>query len=188
MAIEEQRLQEYLGRFVVDLGATVQAATIVIGDRLGLYKALAAAGPSTPAQLAERTGTSRRYVEEWLRGQAAGGYVSYDPETLRYELDEIQAFTLTDEENPVFLPGAFQIATAVVRDAPAVADAFRGGHGVGWHEHNADVFHGTERFFRPGYNANLVSSSGCPPATASSSGCARARRSPTSAAGTAPPR
>jgi hypothetical protein len=107
MAIDEQRLNEYLGRFVVDLGATVQAATVLIGDKLGLYRALAEAGPSTPAELAERTGTGERYVAEWLRGQAAGGYVSYDPQTARYHLDEIQAFTLVDEDNPVFLPGAF---------------------------------------------------------------------------------
>jgi SAM-dependent methyltransferase/transcriptional regulator with XRE-family HTH domain len=158
MAIDEQQLHEYLGRFVVDLGATVQAATVLIGDKLGLYKALAQVGPSTPAELAERTGTAERYVAEWLRGQAAGGYVTYEPATGRFELDEIQAFTLTDEDNPFFLPGAFQLATAAARDEPAITEAFRTGAGVGWHEHNTDVFTGCERFFRPGYHANLVSS------------------------------
>jgi SAM-dependent methyltransferase len=158
MAIDEQELHDYLGRFVVDLGATVQAANVLIGDKLGLYKALAEAGPSTPAELAERTDTAERYVAEWLRGQAAGGYASYEPATGRFELNDIQAFTLTDENNPFFLPGAFQLAVAAVRDEPAITDAFRTGAGVGWHEHNSDVFTGCERFFRPGYHANLVSS------------------------------
>lgn len=156
MSIDEGELHAFLGRFVTDLGATVHAANAVIGDKLGLYKALAQAGPSSPAELAERTGTTERYVAEWLRGQAAGGYVTYDPQTERFELDEIQTFTLTDEDNPFFLPGAFQLAAASVRDEPAIAEAFRSGAGVGWHEHNADVFAGCERFFRPGYNAHLV--------------------------------
>lgn len=158
MAIEEQQLHDFLGKFVVDLGATVQAANIVIGDKLGLYKALAEAGPTTAADLAARTNTAERYIAEWLRGQAAGGYVTYDPSTELYSLDEIQEFTLTKEDNPFFLPGAFQLATATARDEPAITEAFRTGRGVGWHEHNEEVFHGCERFFRPGYNASLVAS------------------------------
>jgi SAM-dependent methyltransferase len=157
MAIDEQELHAYLGRFVVDLGATVQAANILIGDRLGLYRALAELGPSTPAELAAKTGTAERYVAEWLRGQVAGGYASYDSEAERFFLDEIQAFTLVSEDNPFFLPGAFQLASAAARDEPAVSQAFLTGEGVGWHQHNNDVFVGTERFFRPGYHANLVS-------------------------------
>jgi SAM-dependent methyltransferase len=157
MTINEGRLHEFLGRFVGDLGATVHAANVVIGDKLGLYKALAAAGPSTPGQLAERTGTHRRYVAEWLNGQAAGGYVTYDPDGGRYHLDDEQAFALADEQSPAFVPGAFQLACASVRDEPAITEAFRSGAGVGWHEHNPDVFDGCERFFRPGYAANLVS-------------------------------
>ena len=157
MTIDEGRLHEFLGRFVGDLGATVHAANVVIGDKLGLYKALAAAGPSTPAQLAERTGTHSRYVAEWLAGQAAGGYVTYDPDGGRYHLDDEQAFALADEQSPAFVPGAFQLACASVRDEPAITEAFRSGAGVGWHEHNPDVFDGCERFFRPGYAANLVS-------------------------------
>jgi SAM-dependent methyltransferase len=141
---------------VGDLGATVHAANVAIGDELGLYKALAAAGPSTPAELATRTDTHPRYVAEWLAGQAAGGYVTYDPEADRYHLSEEQAFTLTDESGPAFLPGAFQLAAATVRDAPRMVRAFRTGEGVGWHEHNQDVFDGCERFFRPGYVGNLV--------------------------------
>src|SRR5437667_7732103 len=156
MSIDEGRLHEFLLRFVGDLGATVHAANVVIGDKLGLYQALAAAGPSRPEQLAQRTGTHPRYVREWLNGQAAGGYVSYDGG--RYHLDAEQEFALANEASPAFIPGAFQLACASVRDEPAVTAAFRSGTGVGWHQHNADVFHGCERFFRPGYAANLVSS------------------------------
>jgi SAM-dependent methyltransferase len=156
MAIDQDKLNEFLHRFVGDLGATVHAANVVIGDKLGLYKDLASAGPSTPAELAERTNTQQRYVAEWLAGQAAGGYIAYDPQTGRYQLTEEQAFTLADEQSPAFLPGAFQLATAAVRDEPAIAEAFRSGAGVGWHEHNPDVFAGCERFFRPGYAANLA--------------------------------
>jgi SAM-dependent methyltransferase len=156
MAVDEAKLNDFLHRFVGDLGATVHAANVAIGDELGLYKALAAAGPSTPAELATRTDTHPRYVAEWLAGQAAGGYVTYDPEADRYHLSEEQAFTLTDESGPAFLPGAFQLAAATVRDAPRMVRAFRTGEGVGWHEHNQDVFDGCERFFRPGYVGNLV--------------------------------
>ncbi|HJU03238.1 MAG TPA: class I SAM-dependent methyltransferase [Actinomycetes bacterium] len=158
MAVDEARLHEFLGRFVGDLGATVHAANVVLGDKLGLYRALAAAGPSTPAELAEDTGTHARYVAEWLAGQAAGGYVTYDPDAGRYHLTEEQAFALADEQSPAFLPGAFELACATVRDEPRITEAFRSGQGVGWHEHNPDVFTGCERFFRPGYAANLVGS------------------------------
>jgi len=158
MAIDQARLDQFLGRFVDDLGATFHAANVVIGDRLGLYKALATAGPCTSAALAERTGTSERYVREWLRGQAAGGYVTYEASSDCYLLTEEQAFALAQEDSPAFVPGAFQLATAAVKDEGRIAEAFRTGGGVGWHEHHADLFRGTERFFRPGYNANLVSS------------------------------
>jgi SAM-dependent methyltransferase len=158
MAIDEGKLNNFLHQFVGDLGATVHAANAVIGDKLGLYRALAAAGPSTPSELAERTGTHARYIAEWLAGQAAGGYVTYDPETGSYHLTEEQAFALADEQSPAFVLGAFQLACASVRDEPAITEAFRSGSGVGWHRHNADVFEGCERFFRPGYAANLISS------------------------------
>jgi SAM-dependent methyltransferase len=158
MAIDQARLDQFLGRFVDDLGATFHAANVVIGDRLGLYKALATAGPCTSAALAERTGTTERYVREWLRGQAAGGYVTYEASSDCYLLTEEQAFALAQEDSPAFVPGAFQVATAAVKDEGRIAEAFRTGGGVGWHEHHADLFQGTERFFRPGYNANLVSS------------------------------
>jgi SAM-dependent methyltransferase len=158
MAIDQAKLDEFMGRFVGDLGATFHAANVVIGDRLGLYKALAAAGPSTSAALAERTGTTERYVREWLRGQAAGGYVTYEPASDRYLLTEEQAFALAQEDSPAFVPGAFQLATAAVKDEAKITEAFRTGKGVGWHEHHPDLYQGTERFFRPGYNANLISS------------------------------
>jgi SAM-dependent methyltransferase len=156
MAIDQAKLDEFLGRFVADLGAAFHAPAVVAGDKLGLYKALAAAGPSTPAELAAGTATSERYVTEWLAGQAAGGYVTYDPASDRYLLTEEQAFALADETSPAFVPGAFQVATSTAKDEPRVTEAFRTGGGVGWGEHHADLWQGTERFFRPGYAANLV--------------------------------
>jgi 2-polyprenyl-3-methyl-5-hydroxy-6-metoxy-1,4-benzoquinol methylase len=128
----------------------------VIGDELGLYRALAGAGPSTPAELAARTDTAERYVREWLNAQAASGFVEYDPETQRYELTSEQALAFAHADSPAFMPGAFQLALGTVRDAPHVREAFSTGTGFGWHEHNHDVFEGCERFFRPGYLANLV--------------------------------
>lgn len=149
MAINEARLMQFLDRFVGDLGATMAAGNIVVGDRLGLYRALAG-GPLQPQELAARTGTAPRYVDEWLRGQAASGYAQYDPETGTYWLNEEQAFALTNPDGPVFAPGAFQLAVAALRAEPEIAEAFRSGTGVGWHTHDADVFAGCERFFRPG--------------------------------------
>jgi ubiquinone/menaquinone biosynthesis C-methylase UbiE len=108
--------------------------------------------------LANRTGTSPRYVEEWLRGQAAGGYVEYNPADGTYSLTEEQAFVLTNPDGPVYAPGAFQLALGALRAEPAITEAFRTGEGVGWHQHDADVFAGCERFFRPGYSANLIAS------------------------------
>jgi transcriptional regulator with XRE-family HTH domain len=139
MAIDEAKLGEFLNRFVTDLGATMAAGNIVVGDRLGLYRALAG-GPLRPQELAERTGTAPRYVDEWLRGQAAGGYVEHDPAAGTYRLTEEQAFALTDPDGPVFAPGAFQLAIAALRAEPEIAGAFRSGTGVGWHTHDADVF------------------------------------------------
>jgi SAM-dependent methyltransferase len=156
MALDQSRLEELLGRFVNDFGAAGFAATVVIGDRLGLYRALAT-GPATAAELADRTSTHERYVAEWLAAQAASGYISYDPDGERFSLSEEQAFALAHEDGPMYLPGAFQVMVAAVKDEPKVTAAFRSGTGVGWHEHDPDLFAGTERFFRPGYAANLVS-------------------------------
>jgi SAM-dependent methyltransferase len=157
-ALDEEKLMAFVFRAVEEVGATVNAALVVMGDRLGLYKALAGAGPTLPEQLAERCGVSERYVREWLNAQAAGGYLSYDAQTGRYTLPAEQAVALTDEDSPAYLPGFFQIALGTVHDAPDVIEAARGGAGVGWHEHTHDVHEGCERFFRPGYNANLLSS------------------------------
>jgi 2-polyprenyl-3-methyl-5-hydroxy-6-metoxy-1,4-benzoquinol methylase len=155
--MNEDAFHQLLHHFVEDLGATVGAGGILLGDQLGLYRALAT-GPQLPDELAAATQTAPRYVEEWLRGQAAGGYVEYDAETGRYSMTEEQVFALTDPDGPVFLPGAFQLAIGSLKALPRVAEAFRTGDGVGWHEHDEDVFHGCERFFRPGYTANLLES------------------------------
>jgi SAM-dependent methyltransferase len=146
-----------MGRFVGDLGASLSAALVVIGDRLGLYRAMADGERFTAEQLAQRTNTDPRYVREWLSNQAAGGYVSYDPQEQVFFLTPEQSLALAQEGSPAFVPGAFQLATALIKDEPKITAAFGSGEGVGWHEHNHDLFSGTERFFRPGYSANLVS-------------------------------
>ena len=155
--LDQDRLDGFLGRFVGDLGATIAAGAVVVGHRLGLYRALAE-GPATPDELAARTGTVPRYVAEWLRGQAAGGYVEYDAATGAFWLTAEQAFALTDPDGPVYLPGAFVLALGALRAEPRITEAFRTGGGVGWHEHHDDVPLGCEMFFRPGYLANLVPS------------------------------
>jgi SAM-dependent methyltransferase len=158
MAINQDKLHEFLGKAIVDFGATFHAALIRIGDKLGLYKALAAGGPQTPAELAKKTNTTERYVREWLCCQAAGGYVTYDSSAGKFRLSEEQAFALADESSPVFLPGAFQCALAAVKAEERLTDCFKTGSGMGWHEHHPELFVGTERFFRPGYAAHLVNS------------------------------
>ena len=155
MAIDQQKLEAFMGKFVGDLGAVMNAATIVVGDQLGLYKALAEA-PLTAEALAKKTGTDARYMREWLSSQAASGYVQYDPKTQRFSLSEEQALALAVEGSPAFIPGAFQVAVAQFKAIPKIVDAFKTGKGLGWHEHDVALFHGTERFFRPGYAANLV--------------------------------
>ncbi len=157
MALDMDKLQEFLGRFVGDLGATVAAGNVVIGHRLGLYRALAN-GPATAGELAAATGTNARYVTEWLRGQAAGGYVTCDPATETYSLTEEQAFALANPDGGVYAPGAFVLALGALRAEPRITEAFRNGAGFGWHQHDSDVFTGCEQFFRPGYIANLIPS------------------------------
>jgi SAM-dependent methyltransferase len=156
--VDQAKLDEFMGRFVGDLGAALSAALVVIGDRLGLYQAMADGEPVRPDQLAERTGTDARYVREWLSNQAASGYVGYDPGRDEFFLTPEQVFALAQEDSPAFVPGAFQVATAAIKDEEKIERAFVGRHGVGWHEHHHDLFSGTERFFRPGYAANLTSS------------------------------
>jgi 2-polyprenyl-3-methyl-5-hydroxy-6-metoxy-1,4-benzoquinol methylase len=157
MAINTDKLQEFLARFIADLGATVAAGNVVIGHRLGLYQALAAQ-PARAEELAARTETSARYIAEWLCGQAAGGYVEYDPSTGTYSMTEEQAFALANPDGGVYVPGAFVFALGALKAEQRITEAFRTGAGMGWHEHDEDVFLGCEQFFRPGYIANLVPS------------------------------
>ena len=158
MSVNPERLNELLGKAVVDFGATFHAALVRVGDKLGLYNALATGGPQTPAELAKRTGTAERYIREWLCNQAAGGYVTYDSQAGKFYLSEEQASTLADENSPAFLPGMFQVALAAVKAEEQITDRFKTGKGLGWHEHDSELFVGTERFFRPGYAANLINS------------------------------
>ena len=157
MAVDQDRLMEFLGTFVGDLGATVAAGSVVLGDQLGLYRGLAQ-GAASAEELARRTDTDPRYVAEWARGQAAGGYIQYDPATDAYSLTQEQAFALTDPDGVVFVPGAFQLALGALDARQRIAEGFRSGAGLGWHEQTQDVFDGCERFFRPGYLGNLVPS------------------------------
>jgi ubiquinone/menaquinone biosynthesis C-methylase UbiE len=157
MAVDMDKLHEFLGRFVTDLGATFAAGNVVIGHRLGLYQALAA-GPARADQLAEQTQTNPRYITEWLRGQAAGGYVEYDPVADTYSMTEEQAFALANPDGGVYVPGAFVLALGTLKAEPRITEAFRTGAGMGWHEHDEGVFIGCEQFFRPGYIANLLPS------------------------------
>ncbi len=156
--VDADKLDQFVFRAVEEVGATLNAALVVMGDQLGLYRALAGAGALTPSELAARTGTTERYVREWLNAQAAGGFVDYHPDAGAYSLPPEQAVAFCDENSPAYLPGLFQDAFGSVLDSPRVINAVRSGAGVGWHEHNHHVHDGCERFFRPGYNANLVES------------------------------
>ena len=155
--LDEARLGTLVEQAVGDFGSVLQAALVVVGDRLGLYRALAEGGSQTPAELAARTGTVERNVREWLAAQAAGGYIRFDG-TGRYSLTPEKTEALTNDDSPAFLIGGFQAMTAAAKSDEKLTEAFRTGAGLGWHEHHHDLFHGTERFFRPGYKANLVTS------------------------------
>ncbi len=156
--IDTDKLMAFVFRAVDEVGATLNAALVVMGDKLGYYSDLAAHGPTTPAELAERTATAEPYAREWLNAQAAGDYLSYDASTGRYTLPAEHAVAMTDPESPAFLPGFFQIALGTVHGTDHIVDAARSGAGFGWHEHDTDVHVGCERFFRPSYHANLLSS------------------------------
>lgn len=153
-AFDPSKLEAFMGKAVMDMGAAIHATLVVLGDKLGLYKAMAGAGPITSAELAARTNTSERYVREWLNANAASGFVVYDSVSKMYELPPEQAYAL----NTLDLPGAYHIISALFKDEPKITQAFRTGEGVGWHEHDANLFFGTERFFRPTYQQNLLSS------------------------------
>jgi SAM-dependent methyltransferase len=157
MAIDTDKLNAFLGKAVGDMGAGFAAAHTLLGDRLGLYKAMADGKPVTPAELAKRTGTVERYVSEWLNGQASGGYVTYDAKKKTFTLPPEQAFCLADETSPAFLPGAFQVLFAAWQAEPRLEKCFKTGEGIDWGEHHPCLFEGTERFFRSSYIGNLVS-------------------------------
>jgi len=154
--IDEAKLEAFMGQAVTDMGAIISAPLMVIGEKLGLYKAMAHAGPLTSAEIAERSGAAERYVREWLGNQAAGGYVTYDPETGRYTLPDEQALALADEDSPFYILGIYDSIASLYADEDRILEAFRSGEGMGWHEHDHRLFRGTERFFRPGYRASLV--------------------------------
>jgi SAM-dependent methyltransferase len=158
MPINEAKLNDFMGKIVGDLGATMSGALLVLGDRLGLYKAMATLGAVSPAELARRTETSERYVREWLNAQAASGYVTYDPSNGKYTLPPEQAFALANDESPAAVPGAFHIARALWSAIDETAANFRTGEGREWGHQHPCLFEGTERFFRAGYIGNLVTS------------------------------
>jgi SAM-dependent methyltransferase len=154
--MNEAKLEQFMGKAVTDMSAATTVLLMTIGEKLGLYRALADNGPATPDELASQTGLSERYVREWLSNQATSGYVTYDSSTGRFELPEEQAFALADEDSPVFLGGAFDVIGAMWAGEEKITEVFKTGAGVGWHEQHPRLFRGTERFFRPGYKANLT--------------------------------
>ena len=155
--IDEAKLEAFMGQALTDMGAIISAPLIQIGEKLGLYKAMAHAGPLTSQEVAERSGAAERYVREWLRNQAAGGYITYDPDSDRYTLPDEHALALADEDSPFYILGVYDSIASLYADEDQILEAFRSGRGMGWHEHDHRLFRGTERFFRPGYRGNLVS-------------------------------
>jgi len=155
--INEAKLEAFMGQAVADMGAIISAPLFLIGEKLGLYKAMAHAGPLTSEEVAERSGAAERYVREWLRNQAAGGYITYDAEEDRYTLPDEHALALADEDSPFYILGVYDSIASLYADEDQILEAFRSGRGMGWHEHDHRLFRGTERFFRPGYRGNLVS-------------------------------
>src|SRR5258705_3166184 len=156
--INEDKMHQFVGKVIGDFGASLSSALVYIGQKLGLYKAMAAAGPITPAELAQQTNTNERYVREWLINQAAGGYAEYSPETGRYSLSPEQAVALTEELSPFYVGGGFFVVKAMTQAVERIESHFRDGSGMLWGEHHPDLFIGTERFFRPGYSAHLIAS------------------------------
>ncbi len=156
MPIDQAKLEQFMGKLLNDMGAAATGALVLIGDKLGLYKAVAESGPITPAGLAAKTNTAERYVREWLNAQAAAGYVQLDSASGTYSMTAEQATTLADPQSPVFISAGFEVVGSMYKDEPKITDAFRSGRGVGWQEHSPCLFRGTERFFRAGYKAHLV--------------------------------
>jgi 2-polyprenyl-3-methyl-5-hydroxy-6-metoxy-1,4-benzoquinol methylase len=155
-AIDESRLEAFLGQAVTDMGAAMNGVLVMLGGELGLWKALAGAGPLGAAEIAERTGVRERYVREWASTQAASGYLAYDPAADTFELPAEQAMAFADEDSPVYMLGGYSLISSTYKDRERIAERFRNGEGFGWHEHDSELFAGTEQFFRPGYKAHLV--------------------------------
>jgi len=154
-----KKLQQFMGKVLSDFGGAASAILVYIGDKLGLYKAMSDFGkPITSQELANITQTSERYIREWLANQAAGGYLSYDSSSQRYTLPLEHAQALVNESSPAYVAGGFQVVMSLFRDEPKFLEVFKTGKGIAWGEHDKDLFQGTERFFKPGYSANLVSS------------------------------
>jgi 2-polyprenyl-3-methyl-5-hydroxy-6-metoxy-1,4-benzoquinol methylase len=156
--INEDKMHQFLGKVVGDFGASLSSSLAYLGQKLGLYKAIAEGGPVTPAELAQKTNTNERYIREWLLNQAAGGYVDYDSATGNYSLAPEQAVALTDEQSPFFVGGGFYVVKAMGQAVERIEDHFKNGGGMLWGEHHPDLFIGTARFFRPGYLAYLTAS------------------------------
>jgi len=155
--IDPDRMNDFLGRMVGEMGAVASAALVLVGDRLGLFKALWQAGPLTAPALAQNTATTERCVREWLAAMAASGYVTYAPAAETFHLEPEQAEVFANEQGTAFMAGFFDIAEAMFRAVPKITDSFRSGRGLGWHEHSRCLFCGTERFFRAGYRQHLIS-------------------------------
>src|SRR6185312_8050528 len=151
-------LEQLIGKVIGDLGGTANAALVIVGDRLGLYRTLAEAGPATSNELAQKTGTHERYIREWLAAQAASGYVDYDPATKRFSMSREQAMLFADENSPVYMAGGFFAAASAISRERDLAEAFRTGRGIAWSEHHDCLFCGTEKFFRPAYARDLIQS------------------------------
>ena len=155
--VDEERLERFLGQAITDMGAALNGALVMIGDELGLWKALAGTGPLTSSQIAERSGVAERYVREWCSAQAAGGYLDYDPDEETFTLPPEHAMALADDKSPVYMLGGYHVISAAYKDRARITERIRTGQGFGWHEHDPELFTGTEQFFRPGYRAHLVS-------------------------------
>jgi len=154
---DPDKLNAFIGRILGDIGAVGSGALVLLGDSLGLWRAMGDGEPLTAGELAYRTSTRERYVLEWLSAMAAAGYVAYDAGADKFHLTPEQATVFANEDSPAAMTGAFEVFASMWLDQAKVAEAFKTGKGVGWHEHDACLFRGTERFFRPGYTANLVS-------------------------------
>ena len=158
MVVDEAKLHEFIGKAVGEWGAAMGALLIFVGDRLGVFKAMAGAGPLTSEELARKTGTNPRIMKEFLAAQAAGGIITYDAATRKYSLPEEQALALSDENSPAYIAGGYQILAGLFKDEEKILNAFRTGKGLGWGDHHHYLFQGTERFFKPNYVANLTTS------------------------------